>query len=1072
MKRKLLYSFLFLAVLLAALPYLLWHVDSGKHLDVLIVDKTVPDMTYREHRGITWALNHYKYLTSEGNTYDLSEDYIGFHPQDDGSYSLTDLESAADAPADLLYIADTYGVYENDFNNSQVNGSRSDLIAGGLTQKDVSEISRRVLELQTPLIAEFNSFASPTESEIRTQFTSLLGISWSGWIGRYFTELDPAETDELPDWLMSRYERHSGNEWAFQDSGLVFVSEEDEVIVLIAGEDFEGEGVTFRFTEKGRDYFNETLVSTYDYWFDVIDAEGAEVLAEYDLGLTDKGVEAMEGYGFDQILPAVTRAGSIETPRYYFAGDYADLEQTPPVYQYRGFDALNRLISRLQFRGPQAFYYRAYLPMVRQILEDTHTNNNEKTDADAEEDIASETNELVLSTRINGKDFEVLTEDGWQILDVVGVNMGMARPGSWPGEAAISLDEYTRWIKQIHDMGANVIRVYTIHPPEFYQALWQHNQNSDTPMFIMHGVWAEEEQLETELDAYTPEIIDTFEAEIRDVVDVIHGQAELPERQGHASGRFTYDISPYVAGYILGVEWYPRMVEQTNDRHEDTPEFEGEYFTTQEANAFEKWLAARMDYTVTYEAQTYQAMRPISFTNWPTTDLLDHPSEPSVEEDLVSVDPNHIYETDVMEAGYFASYHVYPYYPDFLNHDPEYLSFIDHRGEENSYAGYLNDLISAHRMPLVVAEFGIPASRGQTHRNPFGWNQGFMSEKEQGETVVRLFDDLFEQGAAGGLVFTWQDEWFKRTWNTMELDNPDQRPYWSNVQTNEQRFGLLGFETFKHTLNGSDDTWIDTDALLTDESGLVRSLSVDHDEAYMYFRAEVDTDKWTSANSLAILLDTIPGQGNQRIDRFSSASFETGFDFMIELSEMNQSRVWIDHYYDPFYFQYGVERNDLESNDAPERDSGAFTPVHYALSKPMTIPSTGEEIAFDYYETGLLREGIGDPSHVDYDSLSDYYYDEERGVYEVRIPWLLLNFKDPSHKEVMGDLYTNGLESSEWIDGIGLKLLAVNDEEIIQQLPVENESILYTWENWEIPVYTERVKQSYYILQDYLINRR
>ena len=133
--------------------------------------------------------------------------------------------------------------------------------------------------------------------------------------------------------------------------------------------------MTFRFTESGRDYFNESLVSTYDYWFDVIDAEEAEVLAEYDLKLTDRGVEAMEAYGIDQILPAVTRAGSIETPRYYFAGDYADLEQTPAVYQYMGFDALNRLISRLQFRGTQAFYYRAYLPMVRQILEDTYTNN-------------------------------------------------------------------------------------------------------------------------------------------------------------------------------------------------------------------------------------------------------------------------------------------------------------------------------------------------------------------------------------------------------------------------------------------------------------------------------------------------------------------------------------------------------------------------------------------------------------------------------------------------------------------------------------------------------------------------
>ena len=47
---------------------------------------------------------------------------------------------------------------------------------------------------------------------------------------------------------------------------------------------------------------------------------------------------------------------------------------------------------------------------------------------------------------------------------------------------------------------------------------------------------------------------------------------------------------------------------------------------------------------------------------------------------------------------------------------------------------------------------------------------------------------------AGGLVFSWHDEWFKRTWNTMDYDNPDRRPFWDNIQTNEQHFGLLSFE--------------------------------------------------------------------------------------------------------------------------------------------------------------------------------------------------------------------------------------------------------------------------------------
>jgi hypothetical protein len=91
-------------------------------------------------------------------------------------------------------------------------------------------------------------------------------------------------------------------------------------------------------------------------------------------------------------------------------------------------------------------------------------------------------------------------------------------------------------------------------------------------------------------------------------------------------------------------------------------------------------------------------------------------------------------------------------------------------------------LHEAHRLPVLIAEFGVPGSRGLTHKNPFGWNQGFLSEDEQGKIISRLFEDIMAEKLLGGLVFTWQDEWFKRTWNTVDYDNPDRRPYWSNAQ--------------------------------------------------------------------------------------------------------------------------------------------------------------------------------------------------------------------------------------------------------------------------------------------------
>ena len=69
-----------------------------------------------------------------------------------------------------------------------------------------------------------------------------------------------------------------------------------------------------------------------------------------------------------------------------------------------------------------------------------------------------------------------------------------------------------------------------------------------------------------------------------------------------------------------------------------------------------------------------------------------------------------------------------------------------------------------------------------------------MSESEQGQAIIDCYNDIMEAGCAGSCIFTWQDEWFKRTWNTMHAVDLQNTPYWSDYQTNEQYFGLLAFD--------------------------------------------------------------------------------------------------------------------------------------------------------------------------------------------------------------------------------------------------------------------------------------
>ncbi|UQZ37735.1 hypothetical protein C2I18_27525 [Paenibacillus sp. PK3_47] len=707
------------------------------------------------------------------------------------------------------------------------------------------------------------------------------------------------------------------------------------------------------------------------------------------------------------------------------------------------------------------------------------------------------------SAKIADNRLQVYENNAWKDMQIKGVNMGMAKPGTWPGEAGITEDDYYRWLEMISDMNANMIRVYTLHPPGFYNALKRFNDSHESKLYVMHGVWIEEESLFSTMDAFQAENLEPFKQEIENVINVIHGNAELAPRPGHASGSYKADISPYVAAWILGVEWDPDMVQQTNLVNASVGEYAGKYVYTENAAPFENWLAGIFDHTLEYELTNYHWQRPISFTNWVTTDLLEHPAEPSDKEDIVAVNPNVIHLKEDIHTGQFASYHVYPYYPDFLNYEPAYLEYKDHRGNPNNYAAYLKVLKEAHSLPVLIAEFGVPSSRGLTHENPFGMNQGFLSEAEQGRISASLYEDIMYAGMMGGLVFTWQDEWFKRTWNTMDLDNPDRRPYWSNAQTNEQQFGLLSFDTLKIRVDGSTEDWEASGAspLYEKDSGPLQSADdgrdeqrtlnkvyVNHDERYLYVRVDfkdMDQGNPFGAMNTLIAFNTLQGQGNTDLPNETGVRTEEGIDFVVQLQGEDSSRIVVDSYYDLFQFQYG---ESIEALSYPiAQNSGIFHPVRLALNKQLTIPSTGEEVPFSFYETGKLLQGNGNPEAEDYNSLADFFVNPDKAMIELRLPWSLLNVKDPSTREIHGNVWDGGLQNSSFIEGIDIAVITYKPGADGNAAPLGSSSgtlraadsfpatgmsgqlgtmSRYEWEGWDLPQSKERLKQSYAVIQE------
>lgn len=674
--------------------------------------------------------------------------------------------------------------------------------------------------------------------------------------------------------------------------------------------------------------------------------------------------------------------------------------------------------------------------------------------------------------------FERRIEDDAETLTIRGVNLGMAKPGYFPGSAAIERAEYDRWLSAIGEI-ANVVRTYTIHPPAFYRALRAYNDDAAEPLLLLQGTWVPTADLLEAGDATA--LSPTVDRELRRTVDVIHGNATLPDRPGHASGSFDADVSDVTLGYLFGIEWPPEVVEATDEANTDG-DFEGSFVRTMGGSGFEQWLAGRLDTLATHESDTYDVQRPLSFVNWVTTDPLEHPYEPFRAEDRVSVDPDAIVSTEDFEAGTFASYHVYPYYPDLLNETPEYVNYVDHRGEPNSYAGYLNDLVDATAQPVVIAEFGVPSSRGIAHRDVHGRDQGRHTEREQGEIVAAMYQDILAADAAGGIAFAWQDEWFKRTWNLDARSVPGRRPHWSNIETPEQRFGLLAFESPDgFTLDGSSADWDDATvarpATPSDapDARTLTALRVSHDLEGLVVRLEFaslpDPMRWDRTGAFV----TIGLTGRERsipIDSLTATA-----DFVAALGGPGDSRLLVESSYDAFAREFGdIAGLDL---DAYRTGRAGFVPVREPINLGYTVPPTGESVPFEAVETGRLRYGNGNPDAPDYDSLTDVHVDPERDVIELRLPWILLNVADPSTRQRIATAWGDGLDVTDFDDvhvaaatydpqggetataGTGVESLA---HAVPGRTATRLETTAYSWPSWDRPAYEERLKQSYHVL--------
>lgn len=658
------------------------------------------------------------------------------------------------------------------------------------------------------------------------------------------------------------------------------------------------------------------------------------------------------------------------------------------------------------------------------------------------------------------------TADGYQPFEIRGVNMGVGLPGEWATDYAIDEETYLRWFAYIQEMGANTIRVYTILQDDFYNAFYKYNQDRSDPLYMIHGVWVNDYVQNSHLDAYADEFRQTFLNDCRTVVDILHGKKKLSLGRGLGSGTYNRDVSPWVIGYILGVEWEDVTVTYTNHKYPDKNSYQGEYmYTTADASAFEVLLAEVGDSIISYESSRYKQQRLIAFSNWPTTDPFDYPEDiTSYFMKCAKVDVEHIATTDAFLSGQFASYHVYPYYPDYLAYMEDKSGFSYTDGDLNTYLTYLKMLTAHHTMPVVISEYGVSTGRGMAQRDQnTRRNQGHMSESEQGEAVIACYKDIMAAGCAGSCVFTWQDEWFKRTWNTMHAVDLDNTPYWSDYQTNEQYFGLLSFDPGKEEsvcyVDGEIGEWEESDVVTRSGD---KTVSMKQDEKFLYFLIHVpgfDPEN----DTLYLPIDTTQKTGSNYCENYD-IKFERDADFLMTIDGKDNSRLLVQERYEVLRAMFYHETNNADAYlDPPDADSPLFKNIDLILQTATPLLSGDITASSETYETGLLTYGNANPASPDFNSLADFIFSGE--YIEIKIPWQLLNFANPSEMKIHDDYYEHyGIEYltvSELYIGVGRSSDA--DARIGMDA--------FSLEPWGKKVtYHERLKASYYKIRDYWLS--
>ncbi|MEE4116623.1 MAG: hypothetical protein V2I37_10665 [Marinilabiliaceae bacterium] len=382
MKKPLLITIIILIVLLflPAVGFFGWFFKEKKPMDIVIMDKTVHSLDRLNHRLLTWVLANDRIVKKDNKQkYLLRKDYYGFYPIKPlrskqfrmNDLRLNDVIIMAESN-DVLYYADTYGVFFNDWYQGMHRNRRTRKLYGGLNNNDyLLLVEMRKRDKLT--ILEYNTFDYPTDAFERYRVEEgQYNMKSTGWIGEYYPSLDSLS---VPPWLISMHAKRYNTPWDFKNAGIVFLKGETEVVILEEGKHLNT-AMPFIITDP-------SLAAEYGVAekvpflgaFDIVDPRENNVVSSFELDVTEEGADILDRrLMISPRIPAVIRDNTSGNA-VYFCGDFATGQIPPWTACFSNLKFIDGLLYKDDdINDPRRFFWLYYRPLLGTILGDYYNS--------------------------------------------------------------------------------------------------------------------------------------------------------------------------------------------------------------------------------------------------------------------------------------------------------------------------------------------------------------------------------------------------------------------------------------------------------------------------------------------------------------------------------------------------------------------------------------------------------------------------------------------------------------------------------------------------------------------------